>query len=409
MQSTNGGKRFVLVDFSCSNYFTHHASYLRYYAEFLSSLGCNVEIWINNAATAEVKEYLKDFKLKAILDSPDYGNTRGSNYVRYFRDRILVFFLRVLDSIANSRLSESVRQILARFYFRKGFSELLHRDKAGEKFHLVFPSVDGIGIRFLRYCLSQELNSVRFSIRVINSHSRGLFGVKNSLEVFSQLIAEDKKQKLYIGYETDSVRKELSKYLPPDRLIWAPIPPADQEVKKNPGKSCILGFIGSARENKGFENIPKILQTLLDYKVDFSAIIQLANFEWPGYRHTYNLLTEFEDYVTFLPGGCSENLLQESLRKVDLLVLPYKLENYRLAGSGLLYQAADLNVPILASAGVGFEWDLLNFAIGQVFQNYNELPSLILNYKNNADEVRVSFERYALARAQASKKFLRII
>lgn len=399
----------MLVDFSCSSYFTHHASYLRSYAEFLLNLGSNVEIWINNAATTEVNEYLKDFQSKAILDSPDYGNTRGTSFIRYFRDRVLEIFLRVLDSVASFKFSEGVRQILARFYFRKGFSELLHRDLAGEEIHLVFPSVDGIGIRFLKYCLSQELNSVRFSVRVINSHSRGIFGVKNSLEVFSQLIAEDKNQKLYIGYETDTVRREFSKYLPPDRLIWAPIPPAGQVVKRNPSKSCILGFIGSARENKGFDNIPEILQTLRENKVDFSAIIQLANFEWPRYKHTYKLLTEFEDYVTFLPGGCSENLLQESLRKVDLLVLPYRLENYRLAGSGLLYQAADLNVPILASAGVGFEWDLLNYSIGEVFQNYNELPSLILNYKNNANEIHVSFKRYALARAQASKKFLRII
>ncbi len=409
MQTTSRTKRYVLVDFSCSNYFTHHASYLRSYAEFLSDLGCDVEIWINNAASTEVRAYLERYQVKAILDSPDYGNTMDSNFLRYLRDKMFGVCLKFLDSFASHKLSEVVREKFARIYFSKAFSELVRRGNSGEEIHLVFPSVDGIGIRFLRYCLGRELGEIGFSIRVINSHSRGLLGVKNALTVFSKLIAEDKKQKLFIGYETDAVRIEFSELLPSSRLIWAPIPPTHQQFTRNSHAACVLGFIGSARENKGFDTIPDILQILQDNKIDYTAIIQLANFEWPRYQETYNLLKGFSDNVTFLPGGCSEIVLQEALRNVDFLILPYKLENYRLAGSGLLYQAADLSVPILASAGVGFEWDLLNFAIGAVFQDYNELPSLISNYKFSGDELPVAFKRYARARAQASEKFVKVV
>ena len=398
----------MLVDFSCSNHYTHHASYLRSYADFLTRLGCEVEIWINNAASADVKKYLKNYRVKAILDSPDYGNTIRSNFLRFFRDRLLGVFLKFLDGMFSEAVSENVRDILARNYFSKAYSELLRREYSEGQLNLVFPSVDGIGIRFLKYCLTHQFNSIGFSVRVINSHSRGLLGVKDALTMFSKLIAEDKEQKFLIGYETDTVRKDFSTLLPSNRLVWAPIPPADQQVKSKDGFSCVLGFIGSARKNKGFEDIPAILQILRGNNSDFSAIIQLANFEWPGFQKTYNLLKEFQGNIKFLPGGCSEQELQDALKKLDFLVLPYKLDNYRLAGSGLMYQAADLRIPIFASAGVGFEWDLLEFGIGDVFRDYGQLPSLISKYKIDYDQLSVAFERYAQARAKWCEVFLRI-
>lgn len=408
MQKTNREMRYVLVDFSCSNHYTHHSTYLRAYADFLKNLGFGVEIWINNAASADVKSYLKNYRVKAILDSPDYGNTVNSNFLRFSRDRLLGICLKILEIFCTEAFCENVREIFARFYFSKAFSELSRRANSGEELLLVFPSVDGIGIRFLRYCLSFQFNSVGFSVRVINSHNRGLLVVKDALSIFSKLIVKDKKQKLHIGYETETVRIDFSTLLPSDRLVWAPIPPSNQQIIDRDEDSCVLGFVGSARKNKGFEDIPEILQTLRDNNIDYSAIIQLANFEWPGYKETFKVLNEFPGKIDFLPGGCSEQELQDALKNLNFLVLPYQLENYRSAGSGLLYQAADLGIPILASAGVGFEWDLLTFGIGDVFRNYEQLPSLISKYKIDYPQLLGAFDHYAQAREQSCKVFLRV-
>lgn len=408
MVKSNAKKKIVLVDFSCSNYFTHHASYLKAYADFAADSGYEVEIWINNAATSEVKTYLRTYSLKPILDSPDYGNTIYSNINRYLRDRVFGLCLKLIDSFRIKNFSNFVREKCARLYFSTAFSEILRLEKSSKDCLVIFPSIDGIGIRFLKYCLDFQFDSLTFSARVLNSQTRGLLGVENALTDLSDIVAKDKDLRIMVGYETDSVRNQFSELIPPNQLLWAPIPPRNLVPTRNYGQPYVLGFIGSARENKGFDNIPAILEKLVDCKVEFKALIQLANFEWPSYRDTYNkLIDRFYNQVTFLPGACSEDALQNALQNIDFLILPYKLENYRFAGSGLLYQAADLNVPILASAGVGFEWDIIEFSIGDVFQDFEVLPQLISHSKFRNNYLSPAFKKYSDARAQATRNFLR--
>ena len=94
-----------------------------------------------------------------------------------------------------------------------------------------------------------------------------------------------------------------------------------------------IGFIGSARKNKGFDLIPKILEGLKKSRIEFKAVIQLANFEWDEYPHTYKSLLKYTDQIEFLDGGCSENHILDALNQINFLVMPYSFESYKKSGS----------------------------------------------------------------------------
>jgi hypothetical protein len=79
-------------------------------------------------------------------------------------------------------------------------------------------------------------------------------------------------------------------------------------------ESITLGFLGSARPNKGFDDIPKILDSLKANNIIFTAVIQLPKFEWPEFRQTYNKLRKNHlNVVKFINSSISKSHYQNVL------------------------------------------------------------------------------------------------
>jgi hypothetical protein len=65
---------------------------------------------------------------------------------------------------------------------------------------------------------------------------------------------------------------------------------------------------------------------------------------------------------------------------MDLVLLPYSVEAYKYAGSGILYLAADLIIPIFGHEELAFAWDIQKFGIGETYSDYTELAVKIKHF-----------------------------
>ena len=122
---------------------------------------------------------------------------------------------------------------------------------------------------------------------------------------------------------------------------------------------------------------------------------------------TYNeLIKNHKESIRLVSGGISKEELDQTINTVDLVVLPYKLENYQLAGSGILFLAADFKVPIAATKNLAFGWDIEVFNLGFLFEDAIDFSSKLKSFLVNSYDLNL--EKYNSDRLNANLKFLQI-
>ena len=139
--------------------------------------------------------------------------------------------------------------------------------------------------------------------------------------------------------------------------------------------------------------------------VDFA--VQGSTTSWGRkYDETLNLLRQFPS-TRILPGYISDEEMQEIIASCTTLLLPYDTETYAFRGSAMLFDAADLNVPLIVPAGTGMGATVRRFGIGTTFSEFSEIPSAI-NYVSQLSHEEISnrFSIYNDFRNSSVRKFL---
>jgi hypothetical protein len=403
---------FVLMDFSCGRFYTHHSSYLKDYADFLSNKGYKVKICVNASADDEVIQLFSEYDFTACLKSSNYGVDWRKNIFRFIEDRFYQFLFRILESInVSENVIEFFKKILSRSYLKTALKYLENENLSSKEIRLVFPTTDSFSFRLIeRLSNSLQLNISQISVRITGAEKRGIFGVQDS-EIKLLKLKELKALKLSIGLETNNYKEKFIIYDPNfiELLDWAPMPYIDRNSQQIGASNGILqiGFLGSARKGKGFEDIPEILRIFTQYGISFHATIQLPIFKWEKSEKIINKVkTDFEHNVTWLKGGISKNEIELTISKMDWIFLPYNQLAYEYAGSGIMFLAADLKVPIITNEKVAFAWDLETFGIGITYEKYKDA---ILNLKKTTkNSLKSQINSYNSARNSANSIFLNL-
>lgn len=405
MESTIGQDLNILFDFSCGRFYTHHSSYLKDYYDFFDSRDIYSKVWVNTSADKKVLD-LFGKNVSPILRSNYYSHTRKDNFRLFIIDYIVNFLM-------ITKVPKLIRICLSEFYIYSAIKELKQSLKNYDRVNLVAPTLDGLGLRFILKSLKLHSNKIsRVSFRVTGAERRGIFGFDNSIEVLRNLCLKY-PNKVSIGYEVKAYGINLQENgLPEKNLFWAPMPFIQRKIegkrRKVRGNTAVqLGFLGSARPNKGFDSIPILLDSLRDLQIDFQAYVQLPEFEWATSKNTYRkLIKEHAKSVRFIEGGVSKDVLDKTISIVDLIVLPYKLENYQLAGSGILFLAADFKVPVAATENLAFSWDIELFNLGFTFKNEMDFGLKLKLFRES--QLESNIEKYNRSRIQSNLKFLSI-
>ena len=401
-------KKVIILDFSCSKFYTHNSSYIDSYGLFVqnNNLSNDIEYWISKAANNHVR-FSGKAKIFKILRSPLYGYERRQNYLYWFFDRVInIFFERFVCKLPKF-MSSLLIIMVSNLYMKGAISRVKILNSQGHKIMLILPAADALSIRFIQRCLEIGIEITSVSLRILNAEKRGIFRIENVGSFLSKLVIRFPSCTFSVGYEVDSVGKSLLNYQSlTESIYWAPLPVNKKLKPLQPNKVIRIGFIGSARKLKGFDLIPEILNRLDADGVPYKASVQLANKSWYGYEETLKKLNKKHPNINYLAAGLPLEKIIKSIRLLDLIIMPYDLQQYYQTGSGILYQASECFVPTISSSGVGFEWDIKSFKIGSTFNMIDEIAHLV--NKENIKTWKKNLAQYNLARTQANLEFLKI-
>jgi len=405
--SSSSDELFIIFDFSCGRFYTHHSSYLKDYSDFLVARNKQTCVWVNTSADKQVLDIFPG-NIKPILRSNLYSHTSKDNFVLYFID----YFVNLSERLKTSSIAKF---LLRKYYLRSAIKEFKTHLPKHSSINIIAPTLDGLGLRFVEEILKRYHKNISLvSLRVTGAERRSVFGVPNSLEVLKKLI-DLYPSKIHLGFEVKALEAIMkSRKIPHGTIFWAPMPyivrikeaSTSKPIKALP--EIRLGFLGSGRPNKGFDRIPGILDELKEKNVNFKAFVQLPKFKWSEFETTLSKLNEkHSQTVIFLESGTSKLVLDQTIADMDLIVLPYRLENYKIAGSGILFLACDFRVPVATTKGLAFSWDIEQYQLGFTFIDAAEFCYKVQTFESLDSQLQIDI--YNEARNKANSAFLKLV
>lgn len=395
----NSHRKFVILDYGAKYIFTHHLPIIHAICIILSQNGFTADIYLSKYAIRSDYNLIPGNKKYKLIGSV-YGPTYKENIV-------ISLFLKVCEIVLRNQSQETKLKKLLKLCFSFKMKRILLNDckKSKKNIIVICPTADPISIQLARSLLSTDKSkNFFFKFRIVGSENRGFLASENELELLSQLV-NDFSGQIQLGVETVGYRNVLiEKNIHTKNIFWSPWPPIiKNDLKKNKnGNLMVLGFLGNAKERKGFSHIPNILRDYEKINPFFSAIIQPAQFPWKGYFDILQELKPFFHKIIFTDKNLKLQQLLEFVANTDVLILPYDSISYSINASGLLYHASDYNIPVITLKGVGFESEVSDYKLGFVVNS----PSDIVHQIRSLNRTIFNFGAYRDARLKATQKFI---
>jgi len=394
----------VLIDASCSKFYTHNSSYMIAYAKRAAKLFPKERIvyWIGESADDETIRNFPD-SVFPILRSPIYSYTRDFT-LYYLRD----FFLNAIVKLINNLkilgfLHAALEKFMFSYFARIPIKHIKTLSEQGEKLSFILPSADGFTLRIIQRVIELGYPVESVHIRTLAAENRGIYGIGNLSGYFLNLQRSHPKIKFKVGWESYiTAQTLLESGIQSSDIYWAPMPTSGGATAKLIDSPLKIGFLGAARKNKGFDLIPRILNILLGSNMVF--YIQLALQPWPEYFKTLLEIEKQHQNIELIQGAIAHADLLQIIASMDVLIMPYSSVQYEKVGSGILYQGADLLVPSISFKQLGFSWDIEQFGIGATINELSEIGE-ILNSKNVLTW-RANITKYNMKRNVAVDRFL---
>ena len=401
--------KYIILDFNCSNEFTHHWSSVLSYSSFLNKFGKQVEVWLPRETSDRVVNRISEHApVIRFLRSPQYSAATITNDTfGYILGRFVQLVFAKKD---RSYFKNVIRKLVIKIYTFKILSKL-GKEIVKQETVLIMPTLDFLSFQIVKY-LYREKSEIQIYIRRMGSEQRHPLARGDEFTELLGLLNNRSVENIRLGIPTQALFQELQENCKfPERIFWSPLPPDIRQNRKQDldnSKIINIGFPGTARESKGYDLIWKIAEQLKFEEVNFSMFIQQANFPWNGYAASREAIKK--------TAGCSfielEPVLSvidyESLFEIyDVIFLPYRAEEYAEADSGILYQAADWGVPVACFSGLGFSNEAFNYGIGLDLKSAGSLKIMLM--KMQSQEMRENIRNYNKVREEAIANFLKLV
>lgn len=125
------------------------------------------------------------------------------------------------------------------------------------------------------------------------------------------------------------------------------------------GGNLVVSYVGEAREEKGFQHLPGVLERVLPHVGDGVRFrIQCGANVWnqtPAIVEARKALVDLartDGRIELLDGALPEDEYLDLIRKADIVFLPYFPPQYRIRGSGVATEAAAFGTEMVISHGL---------------------------------------------------------
>ena len=302
--------------------------------------------WFLNKNFDSQNLYLPEYcDIKKIIKSNQFKRKKNKFY--YFAAEIFYFLKSFLDIFYFLYLFKSNKRKL--FSFLKClFLNYLIVPRYLKSFYtqymkLNFNSNDDI---IFQSCRRKDMALIFFLYKIENSylpkiHIRIFHLPKRRFKDFYfyfQKIIDGVKKNIFLYTEAGEKNNYLVKQLGSESLVNITKPIFSFYNRKLDSKNHTIGFIGEARINKGFNEIPKFIELTKQYNKDINFIIQFSNLGEQTKKtvdHLYELNLKY-DNIEIINKYCDYDEYRKILKKITVMPLLYDLEQMRI-GSGVLY------------------------------------------------------------------------
>ena len=294
---------------------------------------------------------------------------------------------------------------------KRTLRQLFKNEKIGPEDKLVLPNGDLIcSMAIIR--MIQHLGKTRapkLAIRFINvMENVGVPYLISKKLMFRKLrLLENREFSLNISSETENYRLYISKYLRNSNVCE--YPSLSKKNRKKRSNQIVIGILGSARPDKGFEQLDRIIPIVKSQSSTQNThfIVQGSTFSWgKKYDEILDTLRRFS-LTKLLPGYISQQEMDEVINSCTALLLPYDAETYTFRGSAMLFDAADLKIPVIVPAATGMGSTVRRFGIGATYSNISEIPLAIQFVADlTQEEINTRFKIYNDFRNSGIRKFL---
>ena len=341
----------------------------------------------------------------------------GMRY-RFFMQRFISVFFILLGKKAFAK---------ARFFFDRLHWYLSYKLKSDRTWRelnakynfsnndrFIFPNADYLTTISLTRFLNRMSQPMRPSLglRFINvMENNSVPKILKVKELFKQLERSKRKGlKLTVAAETEGYRAFIGHFMTGTFICEYPQNKNFLSGKLLSKRKSVLtiGSLGSARPDKGFTKLRNLVARILAAKgQDVEILIQEGTFSW-GYEYDLTL-SELRGYpqVRFLPGYLTQKELEAAVNKCNVLIMPYDEGIYEYRGSAMLFEAADMNIPILVPSKTGLGEVVRKYGLGATFISETDIVAA-LNAVLEIDPgvLKGRFDEYNLAR---QRNFQRLI
>lgn len=375
------------------------------YGKFLENKNANFEFWTPKYINPDIERELSSItKVLKILTSPQYGSTNFKQFpVAYSVAKIARIYRESL--IRTPFLGNQIKRIVTIYCILPAFIRIARESRAAQ-LHLVFPTLDYMGIQLIRL-IEGHLSGLTIHVRRMGSETRSPFSTGEELANFIKLVESATKNTIQLGIPTlgllDEIKKKCTK---PDQIHWSPLPPSltKNSQRRNEKSVLNIGFPGTAKKSKGYSKIPKILNRLASEGIYVNVFLQKAMYPWNGYQETRSKIFSSSQSIHELESVLSVDEYQLLLNQLDLIFLPYERDAYLNADSGILYEAADLSIPIFCAEKLGFSDEAFLNGIGFEINENETMKKQIANAMS--DQTQINLNDYNKKRSEAVDEFL---
>lgn len=397
--------RYIIVDFCASTEKTHHLQYVDAYYKFLKSENQNVSVILPKYCSQRIKDMFESDG-RYILNSHLFGADLKSNKTKFFWNKAVELFINNLPKHMNVKL---LFINLFRDLYSKSLINYISKEVNDESqdITIIFPSSDPLAIHSSQIILNKKIRIRRILLRLITIEDRGILG---GSEIIKNVINLSYDHHVAFGFETENYMQHYKKLgLSLENSSIIPLPSLNKcnenlaNPKKDSKHNCI-GFLGTAKKRKGFEQIPNLIAFFQEIYGSCSFIIQGTDTPWQEYNLIKKSIMGLKADIKFIENVISFSELTRIVSECDFICLPYSSNEYKNSGSAIAYLAADNFVPILMYEQLGFTRELEKYSVGLVLTK--KLKKIDLEKFKANNKSTINFENYNDYRNAQNKSYM---
>ena len=174
--------------------------------------------------------------------------------------------------------------------------------------------------------------------------------------------------------------------------------------RTNKNKYKIVGYMGDARVNRGFNYLPEIIKKLNNISKDFKFIIQYAKVNKDVKAASDELLdlAKFNSNVTVHLKYMDYREFRDTLQKIDIMPILHNSDEIKLGNPSTIYSSITHQIPMTLPSNLEYMKDVLVHKSYEEADNIDETIKKIILIKDD-------YENYLEAAKKNSNILLKFL